>query len=125
MANTSAQPWECHFCHEPVYLDPDVSKMRLVVHHLDDNRENDDFDNLVASHWTCHNSHHNKGKTISSEHRAAVSKALSGRSLTDEHKAKLSKALKGRVVSEESKRKFQETILARRGKDGLGRSVRR
>ena len=52
---TCADP-PCAFCGEPLNSDA-----TLVVHHIDENRNNNDLDNLVGMHNGCHRSHHTGG----------------------------------------------------------------
>lgn len=64
-----ALPAPCHFCSEPVqhrmYETVD-GQMRLtgargrsaVLHHLDEDRSNNDPSNLVLAHHACHTAHH-------------------------------------------------------------------
>lgn len=47
-----------------------------------------------------------RGKTLTEEHKAAVSRARSGTKLSDEHKAAIGRGGKGRVFSEEHKAKI-------------------
>lgn len=46
----------------------EVPRAELLVHHRDDNHDNDDPSNLGAMHRNCHTSHHLKGKQLSEEH---------------------------------------------------------
>lgn len=52
--------------------------------------------------------HYNYGKSLSSEHRKAVSESLKGRVFTEEHRRKQSKALKGRMMTDEWKKNNSE-----------------
>lgn len=90
-------PWPCFFCKE------EVTKRSLIVHHVDENRDNDGVSNLVPCHMSCHTSHHRKGKPLSKEHRENIGKAnkgkLKGRTLSPEHREKMSKARRERIYS--------------------------
>lgn len=72
LANVGPQPWACHFCDEPVWLD---GVNGLIVHHLDHDRENNSVSNLVPTHWGCHQSYHNLGAKRSIEVRQRMSAA--------------------------------------------------
>ena len=64
-----ALPAPCYFCGEEVHelrvwrdrVKPDT-RDRGVIHHIDEDRENNDPDNLVIAHARCHNAYHNIGK---------------------------------------------------------------
>jgi hypothetical protein len=43
-----AGPWECFECHKPVVF------KTLCVHHIDNDRDNNKVENLVAIHRPCH-----------------------------------------------------------------------
>ena len=47
-------PFVCVFCNQQVI------RQRLVVHHMDEDKMNDDPDNLRAAHRGCHASYHMK-----------------------------------------------------------------
>lgn len=85
--HTKAGPWDCYFCGE------DVLYEQLIVHHLDEDRSNNDLMNLVASHDVCHKSHHAAGKVFgphTPERRAQIGEQHRGQVFTQEARAKIS-----------------------------------
>lgn len=61
-AHNGMGPFDCVFCGEAA--DPTIpwSRKALVVHHQDENPQNNEVQNLVAAHHGCHVSAHLKGK---------------------------------------------------------------
>lgn len=88
------EPFTCGFC------DGEVIKTELLVHHQDENHDNNDPVNLVAMHRGCHTSHHKRG-TVYPEHvRNSMAVSHFGNSPSEETRAKISAALKGKPWSE-------------------------
>lgn len=53
--------------------------MSGVVHHIDEDRMNNDPSNLMVAHNTCHVRHHMTGKVFTDEHLAHLSASKKGR----------------------------------------------
>ena len=49
-------PWPCDFCKK------EVLAVDLDIHHRDGDHSNDNPENLVAAHRSCHASHHSSGR---------------------------------------------------------------
>jgi hypothetical protein len=80
-----------------------------VIHHIDEDVDNNDISNLVIMKWSDHLSLHHKGKIVSDEGRKKMSDARKGKPAYN----------KGVPVSEESKEKNRLAHLGntyRRGK---------
>ena len=72
--------WKCTGCEEWMNI-------LEIVHHVDEDRSNNDLSNLEPMHRACHVSHHS-GKTVRSEAwRRAISIAKTGVKQTPEHVA--------------------------------------
>lgn len=56
---------------------------------------------------------HHRGKTITKEHRAAISKAFKGKRLSAEHRAKIGAAHRGRKWGSEFRAKISATSKGR------------
>lgn len=117
-AMSPPQPWPCHFCGKPVtvtlYADGrGMFKDTLVIHHLDENPFNNDFENLAPSHGGCHTTHHRKGKPTGLHH-------------SEEHKAKIRASMlssghrppppKRGPMSQETRDKISAGVRAARAK---------
>jgi hypothetical protein len=109
-------PWTCYGCGEPV--------VNLLVHHLDEDRSNNDPANLVAMHGPCHLSLHKRGKKLSDGHREKLRAShvgMSGKKHSAETKIKMSETHSGKKLSDDHKRKLSES---HRGKPHLMRQQR-
>jgi hypothetical protein len=73
----------------------EVFRKELVIHHLDEDRNNDGLSNLVPMHNACHSRLHNAGRLLSEEHRHKISESMKGHKVSDDTKAKISRAKKG------------------------------
>lgn len=51
-------PWTCHFCGFAITFTGGTAPQAGVVHHLDEDRRNNDLSNLAAAHFSCHARHH-------------------------------------------------------------------
>lgn len=60
LTNNGDGPWPCHFCKELVYgpIPNGKTKYVAIVHHIDEDRSNNDKLNLVVAHHSCHSSYH-------------------------------------------------------------------
>lgn len=78
-----------------------VSADHGVIHHVDENPENNDPNNLQIMHHSCHRKHHTIGKPAAhgytQEVRDKISATLTGRRHPDDMKAKISATMKGRA----------------------------
>jgi hypothetical protein len=116
-------PWSCYDCGEL------VSRGELHVHHVDEDRGNDDPQNLVAMHNGCHMRLTHTGHLLTPEHRAKISSANRGRRWMPEQKAKFSQSLREAYIagrwhvalhntphSEEARRKIGDAQRAYRSR---------
>ena len=76
----------------------------MVIHHLDENKLNDEISNLVCITRSQHTSIHTKGKTknITDDWKKSMSETHKGKKLgpmSDEHKRKISESKKGKHIS--------------------------
>ena len=111
LMHNDPDPWVCFGCGEP------VSHEQLHVHHIDEDRSNQDPANLVAVHIGCHTRLHFTGKSRSPEVRAKIAAAHLGKvghPQSPETRARISTALKGRVISDETKARLRAAWVARR-----------
>lgn len=84
-----------------------------AIHHIDENRDNNNPYNLAPAHRRCHNGWHNKmrkGVARPPEIQAHLRTVNIGRKLTPEHKAAISP--RGRFPSEETRRKMSAARTA-------------
>lgn len=98
-------PWVCYGCDELV--------TELMVHHLDEDHENNDPNNLVAMHHPCHSRLHHTGKIVSDETRAKIAGTRRGVPRSKETKRKISVANHGKKLSDEHCRKMSEAQIGR------------
>ncbi len=99
-----------------------------VVHHIDENRSNNNFHNLQVMTIGDHQSLHRTGKKITVKTRELLSKArklgwregrntgMKGKKHTGESKARMSKNGKGKIISEATRK-----ILSIRAKEDWAR----
>lgn len=83
-----------------------------VIHHKDENRDNNDIDNLQKMTFGEHASLHHKNKIVTEKTKEKLrgntnGSGNKGRIFSKEHKKKISIGLKGRVLSEEHKNKLR------------------
>ena len=80
-------PHPCFVCGELAEPGPRYHPRSAVVHHIDEDRSNDDPANLDVAHWVCHQRFHmagnsyasaTRGRPLSAEHRASIGAALVG-----------------------------------------------
>lgn len=88
-------PFPCAFCPELVEYDV------VQIHHVDEDRTNNNIENLASAHGGCHTRHHLKGKPKTAEHAKNISLG------------KLAAGLAGYVVSEETREKISNTLKER------------
>lgn len=91
-ANWGLGPYRCYFCQELVTFD------EVLVHHLDHDQLNDQIQNLMPVHASCHTSHHGRNRATYVRDEA--------------HRRKMSEAKMGQTLSEETRRKISETRKA-------------
>jgi hypothetical protein len=82
-----AFPHACAFCGELADVGPRYRPRSAVVHHVDEDRTNDDPANLAVAHWACHQRYHKTGNRFAS--------VLRGRPLAQEHRAAIAAAARG------------------------------
>lgn len=97
--------WETHFTLPTTcaFCDNEITRWGSrgddgVVHHVDQDRSNNDIENLVAMHRRCHVAHHSLLRNygpVSSEARAKISASLTGRKLSGQHRRNISRSLIG------------------------------
>lgn len=80
-------------------------KTKEHVHHINGNKKDNRIENLKVLSASEHVSLHNKGKTLSKEHREALLKANIGKLASDEKKLKISISNRG---EENSNHKLKE-----------------
>ena len=92
--------YNLNYIHRLVYETFNNCKLKPdeEVHHKDENKENNYYENLEKMPKSEHRSFHNKGENNS----------FFGKHLSKEHKNKISKSEKGKTVSEETRRKMSE-----------------
>lgn len=88
-----------------------------VVHHKDENVDNNDPSNLEIMHHGCHSSYHHTGRQPSAETRAKMSMSATGRPMSPEARAKMSVSRTGHSVSEETRRKIGDANRGRKMSD--------
>ena len=74
-------------------------KLRMDIHHLDENKMNNSLSNLVYLTHAEHAKLHQKGKLcgpFSDEHKKKISESQKGKTLSEETKLKLSATMKGK-----------------------------
>ena len=81
--------WVCGFCGELIVKSSGRDSDSLVVHHINENREDNRLSNLMAAHFGCHAAHHMIGWTPSEKMKAAQLKAVKGVPKTPEHRSKI------------------------------------
>lgn len=124
-AHNGPGPYACYGCKMPVHFFES-----LLVHHIDEDHQNDNPLNLSAMHHGCHSRLHRDGykasdetrakmsaafmgRVMSPERRAQISRSQTGLKRSDQAKANMSAAQKGRIVTPEQRRKISETIKAK------------
>ena len=112
----------CFFCKKAIAGEYDI-------HHRDGDHSNEDVKNFAAAHPFCHRSHHSKGnkhrvgKTLSAEHKRAISEANRGNKHTLGHKPtketrqKMSDAAKGKPKSPAHRASMVEAWRRRRERE--------
>lgn len=87
-------PWECAHCGKLV--------MKLgrywgngYIHHIDEDKWNNDPSNLTIMHSECHAAHHNTGKKHSVETRRQMSESARGHEVSVETRRKIGDANRG------------------------------
>lgn len=101
-------PWFCYDCHEEV--------INLLVHHIDEDRTNNDPSNLTAMHRACHMSLHLRGKPKTPEHREKIRQVRLGTTLPQKTREKIGNANRGKPKpprSEEHRRKLGDAARGR------------
>lgn len=80
-----------------------------VVHHLDENKQNNSLSNLIYLTHSEHTKLHKKGAhwSLSDETKRKMSKSRKGKHLSDETKRRLSESHRGKQFSEEHKAKIR------------------
>lgn len=110
IAHHGDPPYVCEHCGELVVQLTGRTKGCGVVHHKDENRQNNDISNLAAMHRECHVSHHNKDKPrrpMTEDERQAHSERLKKRFADPDVKEKLSKIRRGKPWSEARRAAFE------------------
>jgi hypothetical protein len=83
------------------------------IHHIDEDKTNNDIDNLVCMSIKDHNAYHLKkrctGRKLSEEHKKKLSEIRTGKLHTEETKRKQSESQLGREFSEETKLKMKQS----------------
>lgn len=88
-----ALPAPCSHCGETV-TEWGKRKGQGAIHHLDEDRSNNDPVNLALMHHGCHTSEHKLGVAHSEEHRQRIGDGNRRRVWTDESRRKVSESLK-------------------------------
>lgn len=88
-------PYDCFFCGGV------IDGTDLNVHHMDYDSFNNDPENLVPSHESCHLGHHAQQRTYSEETRLKLSQASKGRSKSKQMRERLSATNTGKPKSPE------------------------
>ena len=70
------RPWMCHFCDKVVTT---LGAYIGVVHHLDEDPQNNAPENLAVAHHACHVSFHQAGCVYTNETRAQMSASARAR----------------------------------------------
>lgn len=100
-------PHACCFC--------EIITSEFIVHHLDEDRLNNDIENLASAHVSCHTAHHTRGRPSASEEtRRKIGKASTALIRTDAHKKAIGDALRGRSKSAEHRDKISKTLRGRK-----------
>lgn len=95
-------PWPCYYEHCNEFVQPE----ELRVHHVDEDKGNNDPTNIVAIHHPCHMKLHHTGKHVSEETRRKLADAQRGKRHSAETRRKISEAGRGRIVSAETRAKM-------------------
>ena len=111
-------PWKCKECGDLIWA------MNLHIHHLDYDHSNNDPNNLVPLHETCHKRLHKLGRPLSPAHAAKARRAFLGRRHTVETKQRMREAELGKKRSEATKEKHRIAAKAM-GADERSDRVRR
>ena len=105
--------WKVWNEHNP--NNPIVRNSGYLIHHINENHEDNRIENLQKITHGEHSRLHSTGRCHSEEAKEKVSKANSGRKITEEAKRKMSEAhkgkpspMKGKHLSEELKQKLSE-----------------
>lgn len=85
-------PYPCDFCDKQVT----VMGHKGVIHHRDENKDNDAIENLGAAHKGCHNVHHKIGQDHPPEVLEQLRLLHLGAKRSPETRQRISDALKGK-----------------------------
>jgi len=88
-------PWTCVYCEKEIIVGYGRLDISLVVHHVDEDRSNNELENLNPMHRDCHGKHHQTGQTHSEESRAKMSQSQIGRKHSPETKGLMRKGRLG------------------------------
>jgi NUMOD3 motif len=130
LAEKGSGPWVCSWCKEPVISLGGGTSQDGVIHHIDEDHNNNDIANLQAMHHACHVSHHLtdkpgrvQGQKRTQEQRQRMSEVWKTRGpVSDEARHNMSEAHKGKKASDETKRKQS---LAMKGHSWSEETLRR
>ena len=106
VARFGPPPWACEMC--------DLSGAD-VVHHKDENRDNNEFSNLAGVHRTCHLRYHGRRRVKSAEEKEKISLGRLGKGTgprSEQARANMNAARFGRVVSVDTREKMRASLLA-------------
>jgi hypothetical protein len=104
-------PWDCAYCGKLI-TQCGRGRGLGVVHHIDENKLNNDPLNLAIMHFECHRRHHMIGVPMKDNVREKIRNASIGHSVSSETRAKIGDANRGntycvgRVASRETRKKL-------------------
>jgi hypothetical protein len=138
-------PWPCERCDELVIsVGGGNNRNTGVVHHADENHDNNEVSNLRVMHQSCHIAHHNNVRFISKESRQRMSvaqknrrakeppevrdkfiKSMTGRTHTPETIAriKITKSKRSYEVSDETRQRISKAARGNKNMAGKARSA--
>ena len=97
-AHNGPGPWPCCFCGDEITLEEHLhGRYKTAIHHINDDHDNNNHENLTISHFGCHISYHSKGVERTAIWRERQSVAQLGKKrgpMSPKHRAAISKSLK-------------------------------
>lgn len=109
-------PWKCFGCEELVYYD------ELLVHHKDEDRENNSIRNLAPMHSGCHAVLHNTGRKNTEATKAKMSESAKRRYADPEQRKRASEIQRKRTGDKEFSAKMS-TATKKRYEDPEQRAI--